>query len=218
MEVKYIEGEYKAIGEFDFGFGGKFKNDENGKGNIKIRLDETDYEFLKLDPNDHDAVCKKLSKKIAYFQKVVKRKNKRLKNDYVLQTFGEGLLYSEKRFWKKCITIPEYNDKNNRPAIDKAVNDSLKANEAKIDKLTEIYRNLYDYPLKTFPFLINVEKNFRKSFKFFDFNLYFKSVYPKEIIFDAETFGVTLGNKIADEFIDEYGVRFDRKLEATYWW
>lgn len=37
MEIKYVNGKYKVIGEFDFGFAWKFSNDENGKHKIKNR-------------------------------------------------------------------------------------------------------------------------------------------------------------------------------------
>lgn len=220
MEIKYENGEYKIVGEFDFGFAGKFKNDENGNGNIKLHLEESDFEILKAKPEDSEKVIKKLTKRINKFQKIVRKNNAKLRCLYLYDIFFE-LLYVdlEKRFWQNCITLKDY--KNNEEVQKKAddlICGYLKRSEEAISNVTDKLEQLFDIALRRIIFLPNVEKYVRSNFKFYDFDLFFASIKPKEIIFDSETFGVDLANSVTDMYVDTFGYRFDKNLEKTFWW
>lgn len=220
MQVKYENGNYIFVGEFDYGFGGKFKNDENGNGNIKLLLDEDSFELLKAKPTDSKIVIKKLTKKIKKFQKIIKRHNRALRYEYLFDVFFDLLaIDTEKRFWQSCNTVKGYNnDEKTQKQADEIIAGYLKRSEGAISNATELFYKVFDFKLRWLLFLPNIEKYVRKNFKFYDFDLFFASIIPEELIFDPVSFGIVLKNKVADDYIDEYGYRFDKHLEKICWW
>lgn len=217
MEIKYINGEYKIIGEFDYGFAGKFVNDEKGNGNIKLRLDEEAFNILKASPTDSKKVIKKLTKTINKFQKLVSKNNYTLKNEYMGEILFE-LIYSEKPFWEKCLT-EKYTVKDDEiEQANKILFDFLKNNEERLDSVSDQFEEFFNNRLINRKNVPDVEKYFKNNFKFYNVDLFMASIKPKELIFDPISYGVILSNVVADEYADEYGARFDKKLEKTFWW
>lgn len=214
MKVKFENGEYKFVGEFNYGFGGIFKNNENGEGNIKIVVEEEDFAELNVDHSNPNKVIIKLEKFINKMQKRVKKYNGRLKNAYLLDLFN-NLIYCEKPFWEKFNTIPNYN--NFKEEADKQIFNSLEKNSDFLDKLLSLYDIQYEESkLTSILIKSNIEKSFRKVFKFLDFDLLLKSIEPDSLIIDATSFSVILKNPIVDAFA-EYSARYDKKLERDYW-
>lgn len=215
MIVKYENGEYKAIGEFDFGFGGIFKNDEKGNGNIKIELYEEDYERMKLKPEDTGKIALKIEKFINKVQKTVKKYNQRLKNAYLLDKF-ESLIYGRQNFWGKINKIPNY--EKNKEEYDKKLFEVLQNSFHNLGKAFDLFDIQYDNTkLATILFRSNVEKYLRKTFLFIDFDLLLSAIKPKELIFSDFDFEVNLSNELIDEFSHEFYMNsYNKKLSANY--
>lgn len=217
MEIKYINGEYKIIGEFDYGFAGKFVNDKDGNGNIKLQLNEDDFAFLKAEPSNSKKVIKKLTKMVNKFQKLVLKNNYTLKNEYMGEALFD-LIYSDKPFWEKYLA-GKYSVKDDEiEEANKIIFNFIKKNEQQFDSAYDQFEEFFDDSLINKKNVLNVEAYFKKNFKFYDIDLFISSIRPKELIFDAISYGVIISNIIADEYIDEYGARFDKKLEKTFWW